>query len=150
MKELVGGRAPHGGAVARAFRVVILSLIVTVFAAFAAHHAESLLTPQHTNAVTQHAAIAADADPLPDAASPAKTVVSMSVTDLDVLQFVGFGCAALALCALLGALLKSAALIGRHGRLLGGRTARVVAVAVYAVSRIPVAPSPAQLSISRT
>ncbi|WP_416280850.1 hypothetical protein [Mycetocola zhadangensis] len=140
-------RRPRDGSVARAIRVITLSLIIALFAAFAAHHAESLFG-SHVNTGAQHAEVAMDTAAILEAAPPAVAIASNN--NPDVLQLVGFGCAALLLCGVLVALIKGSALTSRAARFCSGRTARVVVVVAEAASRIPPAPSPAQLSISRT
>jgi hypothetical protein len=129
--------------------MVTLGLIIAVFASFAAHHAESIfLSASHTSTVAPHVEIALDTDAATAATAP--TAAATAANDVDLLALAGLGCAALILCGLLGALLKTSALMARHPQSLGGRTVRVVAVLADVISRIPVAPSPAQLSISRT
>lgn len=148
MTELVSGQGrPCGGSVARAIQVITLSLIVTLFAAFAAHHAESIFGA-HASASAQHVEIAMGSGAAPDAAPP--TVAIASSNGPDVLQLIGLGCAALLLCGVLGALIKSAALTTRAVRISNGLTARLIVVVAQAASRIPPAPSPVQLSINRT
>jgi predicted lysophospholipase L1 biosynthesis ABC-type transport system permease subunit len=149
MREMVSERGrPWDGPVARAIQVVTLSLIVALFAAFAAHHAEAIFEP-HADTGAQHAEIAMDTTAILGAAPPAIAVASSD--NPDVLRLVvGLGCAALLLCGVLVAFIKSPALTSRASRFSGGRTARTIAVIAEVVSRIPPAPSPAQLSINRT
>jgi hypothetical protein len=139
----------QGGSVIRAVRMVTLSLIIAVFASFAAHHAESIfLSTSHASTVAPHVETALDMDAATAAISP--TAPAVSASDTDVLALAGLGCAAIILCGLLGALVKTSAVVARHPLFLGGRTERVVAVFANVISRIPTAPSSAELSISRT
>lgn len=150
MRNQVHGqrRQLHGGSVARALRLMALSLILAVLAAFAAHYAESAVGASHADVPSQHAVASIDGAPISDEA-PTQVTVAF-VGEPDVLRIAGLGCAALIICGLLGTLMRSSGLTASAFPSVVREPRFVVAPTGRLLSHLPATPSPIQLSISRT